>query len=284
MQRAAQRVRVNARLVDARNHAQLWAQTYDRDLADVFAIQSEIAASIAEQLQTHLSAREKAAIAQAPTHDLVANDLYVRAKELWASAEADPGGKQNLLQAVRLLEEAVTHDPGFVLAYCLLCTIQVDIYWLGFDHSPARRELAATALRNATRLQPDAGEVHAARANYAYHGFRDYDRARAELDLARRILPNNAELYWYIASIDRRQARWNEAIRNFERAIELDKINRTALRYETAIENKLMRWWNLLERLHAQRRGDTIPVPGTIDVNVHDNGPHLASFGNLEES
>ena len=225
VQRAAHRVRVNARLVDARNHAQLWAQTYDRDLADVFAIQSEIAASIAEQLKTHLSAREKAAIAKAPTHDLVANDLYVRAKELWASAEADPGGKENLLKAVRLLEEAVTHDPGFVLAYCLLCTVHLDIYWVGFDHTPARRELADTALRNATRLQPDAGEVHAARANYAYHGFREYDRARAELDLARRTLPNNAELYWYIASIDRRQARWNEAIRNFERAIELDPRN-----------------------------------------------------------
>jgi TolB-like protein/Tfp pilus assembly protein PilF len=257
VQRAGQRVRVNVRLVDARNHVQLWAQTYDRDLADVFAIQSEIAASIAEQLRTHLSAGEKAAIAQAPTHNLVANDLYLRAKELWAS-EA-PSGKQNLLKAVRLLEEAVTHDPGFVLAYCLLCTIHLDIYWVGFDHTTARRELAGTALQNATRLQPDAGEVHAARANYAYHGFRDYDQARAELEFARRTLPNNAELYFYGAAIDRRQARWNEAIRNFERAIELDPRNFSIV-VEAAFTHCVLRRFaesrQLLERALSISPGD----------------------------
>ncbi len=253
------RLHMNAQLIDTRTDTHVWAEEYDRDFADVFAIQSKIAASIAEQLRAHLSAREKAAIAKAPTHDLVANDLYVRAKELWASAEADPGGKQNLLKAVRLLEEAVTHDPGFVLAYCLLCTVHLNIYWIGFDHTPARRELADTALRNATRLQPDAGEVHAARANYAYHGFRDYDRARAELDLARRTLPNNAELYWYTASIDRRQGRWSEAIRNFERAIELDPRNYSII-VETAFTHSTLRRFaqsrQLLERALSISPGD----------------------------
>ncbi|MEO6568796.1 MAG: FlgO family outer membrane protein [Opitutaceae bacterium] len=275
VERAAQRVRVNVRLVDARNHAQLWAQTYDRDLADVFAIQSEIAASIAEQLQTHLSAREKAAIAQAPTHDLAANNLYLRAKGLWASAEADPGGKQNMLKAVRLLEEAVTHDPGFVLAYCMLCTIHLDIYWTGIDHTPARRDLGDTALRNATRLQPDAGEVHAARANYAYHGFRDYDRARAEMELARRSLPNNADVYLSIAAIDRRQARWNEAIRNFERAIELDPRNFSIVVEEAFLHSGLRRFSDsrqLLERALSILPGDHFVRSELVRLNFLERG------------
>jgi serine/threonine protein kinase/cytochrome c-type biogenesis protein CcmH/NrfG len=250
VRRSGDHVRVSMRLIDARNDKHLWAEQYDRDVADVFAIQSEIAASIAEQLRAHLSAREKAVIAEAPTQDVVANDLYVRAKEL-ASAESDPGGKESLINAVHLLEEAVTRDPGFVLAYCLLCRVHIEIYWLGYDYTPARRELANAALRNATRLQPDAGEVHVARAWYAYHGFRDYDRARAELDLARSTLPNNAEIYWLIASIDRRQARWSEAIRTFERGRELDPRN-VSIVLETAFTHSGLRRFaesrQLLER------------------------------------
>ncbi|MEY2492572.1 MAG: hypothetical protein QOH24_1523 [Verrucomicrobiota bacterium] len=228
VQRAKQRVRINAQLIDARNDAHLWAQTYDRDLADVFAIQSEIAQAIAEQLQAHLSPAEKAEIAKAPTTDLVANDLYLRAKAL-DSLSDDPGAKESLLQAARLLDEAVVRDPKFLLAYCLLCAVHLDLYWGGFDHTSARRDLANAALENASRLQPDAGEVHLARAIYAYHGFRDYDRARAELDLARRMLPNEPSIYMQLGAIDRRQGRWDESIRNFDRGGELDPRNFSVL-------------------------------------------------------
>jgi TolB-like protein/Flp pilus assembly protein TadD/predicted Ser/Thr protein kinase len=259
VRRADSRVRVSVQLIDARTDTHLWAEHYDRDVADIFAIQSEIAASIAEQLRAHLSAREKAAIATAPTRDLVANDLYVRAKELEAAAEADSGGRDSLLKAVHLLEEAVARDPGFVLAYCLLCRVHLDIYWLGFDHTDARREFANAALRNATRLQPDAGEVHFARATYAYHGFRDYAGARTDLDLARSTLPNDAELYWYTASIDRRQGRWGGAIRNFERAIELDPRNYSII-VEAALTHLGVRRFaesrQLLERALSVSPGD----------------------------
>jgi TolB-like protein/class 3 adenylate cyclase/Tfp pilus assembly protein PilF len=221
VQRAANRVRVNAQLIDARTDAHLWAQTYDRDLADVFAIQSEIAKAIADQLQAKISPGEKAAIERAPTTDLSANALYVQAKELEFKAPQ----QQSLLQAVHLLEEAVARDPHFMLAYCMLGRLQLELYWGGYDHTPARRELANTAIQNAVRLQPDAGEVHLALAWYAYQGFRDYDRARAELDLARRTLPNNADIYYVTALIDRRQGRWAEATRNLERAVELDPRN-----------------------------------------------------------
>jgi TolB-like protein/Tfp pilus assembly protein PilF len=221
VQRSANRIRVTAQLIDARSDAHLWAQTYDRDLADVFAIQSEIAKIIADQLQAKISPREKAAIARAPTTDLTANALYAQAKELEFKAPE----QQSLLQAVHLLEQAIARDPHFMLAYCMLGRLHIKLYWGGYDHTPARRELANTAIQNAVRLQPDAGEVHLALAIYSYQGFRDYDRARAELDLARRTLPNNAEVYFVTALLDRRQARWTEATRNFERAVELDPRN-----------------------------------------------------------
>ena len=225
IQRSGNRVRVNAQLVDARTDRHLWGQTYDRDLADVFAIQSEIAKKIAEQLQAHLSPGEQAAIAQAPTRDLVANDLYVRARVLDDQGNVDPGDKESFLQAISLLEEAVRRDPNFLLAYCLLCEANLDLYWQGVDHTPRRRERANAALRQAERIQPDAGEVHMQKGVYAYHGFRDYDRARTEFELARRTLPNDARLYLYLGSIDRRQGRWEDAVRDFHRATELDPRN-----------------------------------------------------------
>ncbi|MDP9099491.1 MAG: FlgO family outer membrane protein, partial [Verrucomicrobiota bacterium] len=224
VQRALNRVRVNAQLIDARTDAHLWAQTYDRDLADVFAIQSEIAQTIAEQLQARLSTSERAAIAQPPTTDLVANDLFQRAQALDELAN-DTGAKAGLLQAVSLLEEAVRRDPKFLLAYCLLCEVHLDLYWGGFDHTPPRREQAQLALQHAERIQPEAGEVRMEKGAYAYHGFRDYDRALTEFELARRLLPNSARLYVFLASVDRRRAHWDDAVRNFEHAIQLDPRN-----------------------------------------------------------
>ncbi|HEX4637900.1 MAG TPA: hypothetical protein VH170_00270 [Chthoniobacterales bacterium] len=224
VQRAGGKVRVNAQLIDARNDAHLWAQTYDRDLADVFAIQSEIAQTIAEQLRAQLSPTERAAISQPPTTDVVANDLYIRAQALDYQVN-DPGAKEGLLEGVRLLQEAVRRDPNFLLAYCLLCEINLDIYWGGFDHTDGRREQANRALQRAEQIRPDAGEVHLQKGAYAYHGFRDYERARTEFEVARRLLPNSGQLYTYLAAVDRRQARWDDAIRNFSRACELDPRN-----------------------------------------------------------
>ena len=222
VQRAANKIRINAQLIDARNDGHLWAQTYDRDLADVFAIQSEIAKTIVDQLQVHLSPKEQTAIEQAPTKDVVANDLYVRALVLDETTN-DPGAKGNLLQGITLLEEAIRRDPNFLLAYCLLSTIHSDLYWNGFDHTAARLEMAHAALQQAERINPDAGEVHFQKGLYAYHGFRDYARAREELELARKTLPN--AVYFLLGVVDRRQARWDDAIRNLDRAVELDPRN-----------------------------------------------------------
>jgi TolB-like protein/class 3 adenylate cyclase/Flp pilus assembly protein TadD len=225
VQRAGNKVRVNAQLIDARNDAHLWAQTYDRDLADVFAIQSEIAKAIADQLQAKISPGEKAAIEKQPTTDLTAHDLYLHAQELFADTTDVIHAKEKLPQAERALNEAVRRDPQFLLAWCLLAKVHGNTYWQGHDHTPARRDLANAAVQTALRLQPDAGEGHLALADYYYHGFRDYERARSELAIARRTLPNNAEVFEYTGYIDRRQGRWEEATRNLERAIELDPRN-----------------------------------------------------------
>jgi len=224
VQRAGNRVRVNAQLIDARTDAHLWAQTYDRDLADVFAIQSEIAKTIAEQLRARLSPSEQVAIAQAPTTDLVAYDVFVHARALNDLAN-DPGAKDSLLRAVSLLEEAVRRDPKFLSAYCLLCEVNLNLFWGGFDHTLTRREQANAALQKAEHIQPDAGEVHVQKGLYAYHGFRNYEKARAEFELALRTLPNASRVYLHLGAVDRRQARWDEAIQNFERAAELDPRN-----------------------------------------------------------
>jgi TolB-like protein/Flp pilus assembly protein TadD len=224
VQRVGNKVRVNAQLIDARNDAHLWAQSYDRDLADVFAIQSEIASVITQQLAVHLSSAEKQQIAKPPTNDLVAYDLYLRARDL-DDLSNDPNAKGSLLQGITLLEEAIRRDPKFLRAYCLMCETHLDLYWEGFDHTDARRELAQIALQHAEEIQADAGEVHWQKGLYAYHGFRDYDRALAELEQAKRLLPNEARVYVVMGAIDRRTARWAEAEANFNRAVELDPRN-----------------------------------------------------------
>ena len=224
VQRVANKVRVNAQLVDTRDDAHLWAQTYTRDLADVFAIQSEIAGAIAQQLQVHLSADEKARIAKPSTTDPVAYDLYLRARQLDDLAN-DPDAKGYLLQGIGLLEEAVRRDPKFLRAYCLMCETHLDLYWGGADHTDQRRELARIALQKAEEIQPDAGEVYAQKGLYAYHGFRDYDGALKELEKAKELLPNEARIYVTIGAIDRRTARFQEAETNFRRAAELDPRN-----------------------------------------------------------
>src|SRR5438045_3663352 len=187
VQRAANKVRVNAQLIDARNDAHLWAQTYDRDLADVFAIQSEIAKAIADQLQAKLSPTEKAAIEQRPTTDLAAFDLYTRAKALRLSTMTfNALASSNLMQAAELLNQAVKRDPAFLLAWCELASVHDRLYFLGFDHTPARLAAGDAAVQAALRLQADAGETHLALAQHRYRGSRDYDGARAEIAIAQR--------------------------------------------------------------------------------------------------
>jgi TolB-like protein/Tfp pilus assembly protein PilF len=225
VQRLGNRVRVNAQLIDARTDAHLWAQTYDRDLADVFAIQSEIAKAIADQLQAKLSPNEKKAIEQPPTTDLAAFDLYSRAKSLLLTANFSVTTEPDLRKAIELLDEAVKRDPSFFDAYCQLAYAHEYFYGVRGDHTPARLALAEAALQAATRLRPDAAETHLARAQYLYYGLRDYAGALAQLEIARRALPNDPRLFELTGYILRRRGQQEEGLQNLERAAELDPRN-----------------------------------------------------------
>jgi TolB-like protein/Tfp pilus assembly protein PilF len=220
VQRAGNRVRVSAQLIDARNDRHVWMEKYDRDLADVFAIQSEIAQNIADQLQAKLSPKEKSAINERPTSDLAAYDLYLQAKGLFY---LDPmRARENSFKAVQLLDQAIARDPAFLLAHCRLEYAHDLIYFYGFDHTETRLALAQTSVSAAVRLQPNSGETHLAQAIHFYWGYFDYDRAREELARAERTLPNNSRIFSFLGFIDRRQARWGEAVRNLEHAVSLD--------------------------------------------------------------
>ena len=228
VQRSANRVRVSAQLIDARNDSHMWAEKYDRDLADVFAIQSEIAQKIADQLQAKLSPTEKSAISERPTSDLAAYDLYLQAKELLYDLNFSRL-KENALKAVQLLDQAVARDPNFLLAYCQLAYTHDRIYFNGFDPTETRLALAETSVKAAVHLQPDSGEIHLAQAIHFYWGYLNYDSAREELAKAQAALPNNARIFAFLGRIDRRQGRWDEAVRNLERAVDLDPRNAETL-------------------------------------------------------
>jgi TolB-like protein/tRNA A-37 threonylcarbamoyl transferase component Bud32/Tfp pilus assembly protein PilF len=221
------KVHVNAQLVDTRTDAGIWAEEYDRNLNDVFAIEAEVAQSIANRLRTKLSAHEKEAMQERPTRDLVAYDLYVQATALIDNAGFQEHEKQGnyYFQATELLNQAVVRDSAFLLAYCRLAEAHDELYFNGFDHTPSRLDLAKSAIDSAFRLKADSGEAHLALGTHLYHGYLDYDRARDELAVAARTLPNNARIFEWTGYLDRRQNRWSDAARNFERAIELDPRN-----------------------------------------------------------
>lgn len=216
---------INAQLIDTRTDLHVWAKQYDADLKDVFAIQSEIAQKVAEQLHAKISPAEKLAIERPPTADLTAFDLYSRAKNLLLATSFRGSAKANLLQAADLLNQAVVHDRSFFQAYCQLAYAHNHLYFFGYDHAPARLALAEAAVQAAFRLRPDAGEAHLARAENLYRGYLDYGGALAELEVAGKTLPNDPKVFQLRGYIERRQGRWEEATRNLERAVDLDPRN-----------------------------------------------------------
>jgi len=285
VQRAGNRVRVNAQLIDAGHDAHMWAQTYDRELADVFAIQSEIAKAIADQLQAKLSPNEKKAIDQPPTSDVTAFDLYSRGKTLILTTSFSAMGASNLRQAISLLDQAVARDPSFFLAQCELVRANDNLYSLGLEHTPARLALGDGALAAAIRLRPDAGDAHLARAGHLYRGYRDYDGALAELEIARRTLPNDPRVFELTGYILRRRGQREEGLRNLQRSAELDPRNFYTLQ-QIALSYSLLRLYSeqaaVLDRalsinpddadtkvtralIALDEKGDTQPVHQALD-------------------
>ena len=222
VQRVANRVRVNAQLIDARTDTHLWGETYDRDLSDVFAIQDEIAEQIASQLQARISPEEKATIIEQPTSDLTAYSFYNQA------SNQDVSTDKGYQTKVTLLQQAIWRDPGFILAYCRLERTYIARYVEQNFASETSREATAAQARQvidtALRLRPDRGEPHYALAYYDFVRFQ-FSEARHELEIALRLLPNDAQATFLGARLDRHENRWDDALRKARRALELDPHN-----------------------------------------------------------
>jgi len=272
VQRSGDRVRVSAQLIDARTDMHLWGESYDRDLADVFAIENELSEQIVDQLKSKLSPKEKAAIEEKPTADLAAFELYVRGKTLIATAVFSTPMREGLFEAVSLLNQAIQRDPAFALAYYELAHAHDLVYFVGTDHTPARLAMAEAAIESLARLRPDSGESHLAAAKHAYWGYHDYDRARAELSLAQKSLPNDPLPFVLAGYIDRRQGRWDESTKNLERAAELDPQNPPVLQQIAASYRFLRRYADeerALDRAIALTPKETVLRATRAEAELH---------------
>ena len=240
VQHIGDRVKISAQLIDARTDTHVWAATFDRSLADVFAVQSEVALNIVNQLKAKLSSAEEASIKQKPTNDLIAYDLFARAKALIDSTVYSSRVKDSLFEAAQLLSEATTRDPTFLRAFCQLARVHDKIYILGLDHTSARVAMGDEAIKKAVAINPDAGEVHLALASHLYGTQRDYEVARRELAIAIRLLPNEPKCFELAGFIERRAGNWEEAARQLSKALELDPRN-VYLLHNLAVAHEYMR-------------------------------------------
>ena len=269
-------VRISARLIDARSNLYQWAQSYNRPIDDVFAIQSEIAQTIAEQLDAKIEPREKTAIETAPTRDMIAFALNTQATVLLEGAAFSARGKQDLLEAAQLLAEAVARDPKFVSAWCQLARAHDLLYSLGYDRIPLRLSLGEAAVDAALKLQPEAGEAHLARARHLFEGYLAYDPALNELEIARRTLPNSPEVFTLAGHIWRREGKWDQSAQAFEYAVALDPRNVSRLQ-QLAISYNLQRQYpdaaNVLDRALtvAPENLDLRVARAEVDLNWHAN-------------
>ena len=228
VQRVRDRLRINAQLIDARTDTHIWAETYDRTAADLFAIQSELAQSIVTQLKAKLSPQQKAEIEERPTQDLDAFELYLQAKTIVDSYLNATDVRAAMLQALKSLDDAIKRDPNFVSAYCYAARANDLLFFFDLDPTPDRISLAEAAVNTALRLRPDSAEAHFAQADYYFRCLRDYDRAQEELAIARPGLPNSTPFFILSGYINRRRNHFADAERDFSTAFALDPRNPNA--------------------------------------------------------
>ncbi len=270
---------IGLRLVDLRNNDHAWTQTYQGPIKDIFALQAEITRAIAEQLRTQLSDNETAALDLRPTSDLPAYDLYLQVLAIPGLVKDSAEQRRNAEKRVALLDAAIARDPRFVLAYCELAKAHDRLYRskqrpVAEERSVDHRALADSALEKARRVQPDAGPVHLALADHLFSVVHDFEQARIELDLARRTLPNSAELESTAGTIARAQNRWDDAIRFFEKAVALEP-KAPAYRFTLANTHRLMRHYADFERLMTEVI-DQLPADDTGSYRIG------RTFGPLE--
>jgi TolB-like protein/Flp pilus assembly protein TadD len=242
VRRAGNRVRVNTQLINARTDAHVWSDTFDREMTDLFALQSELAEQIVAALRANISPQERASLQIHPTAHLDAYDLYLRARDLfrWSGA-GDP--RESGEKALDLLDQAIVRDSEFALAYSLASRFHSELYWFGYDKTRSRLAKGKAAVDRALQLRPELGDAHLALGYHYYYGYRDYERAKRELAIAARATPNDAEVWDGLAAVSRREGKWDDAVANFERARQLDPHNAAVI-------------WNLAETYSSRGRFD----------------------------
>ncbi len=219
VQKVGDRVRINVQLIAAQNDEHLWAELYDRNLTDIFAVQSEVATAIAKTLQAKLSGREQKAIADKPTNQLMAYDAYLRGLDYFSR----PGqASEDSIKAAKSFAEAVRLDPNFAKAWAALSRVNANLVFNRIDVSSAREEAARTAAETATRLDPNSAETLLANAYYRYHIVRDYSGARILFEQLQHEVPSSSEAITALARIARRQSRWKESLRLYAEATKLN--------------------------------------------------------------
>ena len=248
VRRAANRVKVSAQLTDARTDEHLWADDYERELTDVFAIQADIAQKIAAALKSRLLPSERAQITRRPTDNLEAYDLVLRARQLLAISTVE-GRQERYEQVIRLTERALRLDPNFAEAYVPLTTAHGHLYRSAFlDATPERLAKLKDATDRASRAAPHLPETKMVRGNYFFFGLSDSARALVEFRSAQADLPNDAEVYRRIGYAERRLGRWQESLANLEKSLELDPRDEAAVQSVLDVFRVLRRFSDILDR------------------------------------
>ena len=236
VQKSGGQVRVTVQLIRAASDSHLWAETYDRKLNDIFAVESEVAEQIARALQARLTGAEQEAVAARPTENTEAYEAYLRGLALWNSLTTSP---QVMEKNVLYLDRAVQLDPDFGLAWASLSAVHTFIY-AEYERTPQRLALAKKALDNALRLDPDSGETQFALGMYRYRGLTDYDGALTAFQKARQRAANRVESIEFSAYVKRRQGKWDEALALHRESLQLDPRNPILLS-EAALTHRAVR-------------------------------------------
>jgi len=247
VRRGGNRVRINAQLIDARTDEHIWAETYDRELDDIFAIQSDVAKKIAAALEASLTPQEEALIDEKPTDNVEAYDLLVKGRILAEAAVTDLR-KEGLEEAIRTLEQAVQMDPEFIAAYSQLAISHLRMYWAyRWDHTDERLAKAKKVIDKVSEIDPEHQDVLLALGYYHYWGFLNYDEALKYLIPALEKQPSNSDVSAVIGYVYRRNGNWTGAIESIQRAVDLDPHSYTKVGAlaETYVVNRM---WKEAER------------------------------------
>jgi TolB-like protein/Flp pilus assembly protein TadD len=245
VQKSGDRVHINVQLIQTDTDTHLWAQSYDRQLTDIFGVEGEVAKSIADSLRTTLSPEEKVRVETRATTNADAYVLYLRGREYQTRPD---NFLQDFRSAAQLYEQAIALDRNFALAHARLSAVSSNIYhW--YEPTAELRQRARNEAEESLRLQPDLGEGHLALGLYFYYGESHYDEALRELSQAAGALPNDGDVGLYIAAVQRRQGRFAEAIATYEKAEAVDPRNSVTLYDASQTYFALRDWPTAIKRM-----------------------------------